>query len=44
MWEEKNAYRILMGNQMERGRLKDENAGWWIKLKRILQTGNGCTD
>jgi hypothetical protein len=37
MREKANAYRVLVGNQMERDHWKDHNLGGWTILKLILK-------
>jgi hypothetical protein len=37
MWEKKNAYRILVGNQKERYHWEDQDVGGWTILKWMLE-------
>ena len=44
MGEWRGAYRILVGNLMERGHLEDPGVDGWIILKWIFKTLNGAMD
>jgi hypothetical protein len=39
--ENRNAYRILVEIQKERGHSEDQDVGWWIILKWILEREDG---